>query len=236
MTTTIATGASVVNSDFAGLGRSNKQHTPMSLATTAPAFREVVRTFSGALDPLGDHETLRVVRVVGGVSRVVFSGWFPDVPLMSLRVADDPAEMLAVVDALAVFDQIRAELSVTLKDMFAATGIRSRTFHSWKRKAPSARPRANSMGMLWRLAEAVDDLRNTLERPIAPWLHGDPARLAALKAGRFDDLVDLAANAEKRDGKSFGTALQTGIALDVDLPVVHTRKSKIAAVERNIAR
>ena len=48
----------------------------------------------------------------------------------------DEQQVDETVDVLDAFERIRAELGLTQKEMFKATGINKRTFHSWAAKPP----------------------------------------------------------------------------------------------------
>jgi hypothetical protein len=81
-------------------------------------------------------------------------------------------------------------LDVSETVIYRAAGIKGRTFKHWKKK-PGTVPRPDSLGTLWSLASAVEDLAEYLvdEAP-ARWLRARPERLAALKEGRFRQYVD----------------------------------------------
>jgi hypothetical protein len=80
------------------------------------------------------------------------------------------------------------------------------------------------------------DLRETLERPVAAWLHASPERMAAFKEGRFEDLVDLAVTMSRPSQPAHGTSRRIGVATDVEVPIVKTGKPEVTAVERGIQR
>jgi hypothetical protein len=94
-------------------------------------------------------------------------------------------------DVVDVVRDLQHRLGIDLKDVLAAASIKPRTYHSWAR--PSApRPRLTSQGRLWALAQLVDDLPELLDVPIRQWVLADSERLTALRAGRFDELLEQA--------------------------------------------
>lgn len=209
--------------------------TPVALNPTAPALRAAVARFAETLEPIHDLELVRVV--LGGdahcptvMSHVSFAA-----RLLVVKVGDTPRVDPDTADALSVFERIQGELAVTQKDLLAATGIKRRTFYSWKDPS-TPRPRPASVGRLWHLADALVDLREALERPVAAWLHSSTDRMAAFKEGRFEDLVDLAVAMPKPAEKSQGTSQRIGVAADVEVPVVKTGKPKVSVVERGTRR
>jgi hypothetical protein len=213
--------------------------TPVSITYTAPALREAIEQFAEVLDPLQDHEVIQVVLDPDGRDLIVFARAALNAPRITLRVGDVPRDDAisdGTADPLKVFTRVQAELGVTQRDMFAATGIKHRTFHSWKVKPASSRPRLASLGQLWRLADMLEDLREALGRPVGPWLHAKPERYAAFKAGRFDALVDLAVDVPRRSGKTIGASNQIGVTADVPMPIVKTAPSRVTAVKRGISR
>lgn len=94
-------------------------------------------------------------------------------------------------DVVEVVRDLQHRLGIDLKDVLAAASIKPRTYHSWAQ--PSApRPRLTSQGRLWALAQLVDDLPELLDVPLRQWVLADPDRLAALRTGRFDELLEQA--------------------------------------------
>lgn len=220
---------------FSGGLEEDVDTTPVALEPTAPALREAVIRFSETLEPIHDLELVRVV--LGGdprcptlISNAPMSG-----RVVVVRVGETPRVDPDTADALTVFEHVQNELGITQKDLLTATGIKRRTFYSWKDPS-TPRPRPSSLGSLWHLADALVDLREVLERPVAAWLHSSTDRMAALKEGRFEDLVDLAIAMPKRTGKAQGTSQRIGVAADVEVPVVKTGKAKTTVVERGARR
>jgi len=209
--------------------------TPLSLGQTPPALREAVLQFSEALESFYDQETFRVVCAGVTGARTLISDTSFSNPVLVLKVGETTRVDPEIADPLNVFDQIQRELAVTQKELFAVTGIRRRTYYSWKK--PGARqPRSSSLGRLWHLADALIDLRETLERPIAAWIHSSPERLAAFKEGRFEDLVNLAVAMPESSQRGHGTSRRLGIAADVDVPIVRAGRPKVTVVERGAQR
>ncbi len=207
--------------------------TPMDLGSTPAGLRDAVTMFSGALDEIG-RTTIAVVTNFNGQMTVL--GTIPRLamPFSFIGVPAAPGQVNEMSDVLEAFEQVQAELCVTQKQMFKATGIKHRTYHSWKRKAPDARPRAASQGRFWQLVDVLDDLRDAVDRPLGQWLNGAPERLSAFLSGRFDDLVDLAVNRPPYPKRSVGDSVHVGIAEDIDIPIIPTGKTNIIDVEDGV--
>jgi hypothetical protein len=209
--------------------------TPLSLGQTPPALREAVLQFSEALESFYDQEIIRVVCAGAIGARTLISDTSFSNPVLVLKVGETTRVDPKRADPLKVFDQIQRELAVTQKELFAVTGIRRRTYYSWK-KPGAPQPRSSSLGRLWHLADTLVDLRETLKRPIAAWIHSSAERLAALKEGRFEDLVDLAVAMPESSQRGHGTSRRVGIAADVDVPIVRAGRPKVTVVERGAQR
>jgi hypothetical protein len=206
--------------------------TPVSLDPTAPALREAFVRFSATFEPVHDHETVWVMLGGDSYGYALFSRAAVAGRVLVMSVGDTAEVDPHRADPVAVFARIQTELAVTQKDLLIAVGIKRRTYYSWKDPA-TPRPRPSSLGRLWHLADALVDLRDSLDRPVAPWLHSAPERMVAFKEGRFEDLVDLAVALPKPAGKPRGSSRRAGIAADVGVPVVKTAKPKVALVERS---
>lgn len=205
--------------------------TPMDVGSATPALREVVAMFSGALDRRDVDVRVSVVRDINGQTYVLAPSPLSVASFSYIDAADATANVDETSDVLDAFDVVRAELGLSQKEMFEATGIKKRTFHSWRNKPPGTRPRIASQGRFWSLVDALEDLRETVDRPVAQWIRGDRRRLRALLDGRFDELVDLAVNRPAYPKRSIGTSVFTGIAEDIDIPVVRSGKRNIEDVE-----
>ncbi|MBB6405082.1 hypothetical protein [Arthrobacter sp. AZCC_0090] len=210
--------------------------TPFALAPVVPALREAVQRFDETFNPIHDHETVRVV--TGGDARTWISNIYIPGPIHVVTIGrsasvEDDASFVdpETAEPLAVFDRLQIELGITQKDLLAATGIKRRTYYSWK-KPNTPRPRPASVGALWHLADTMVDLREEIDRPLAVWLHALPEREAALQEGRFDDLVDLAVAMPKPAKRAIGTSRRLGVSPDVDVPIVKTGKPKVTVVQR----
>lgn len=216
---------------FSGDAEEDVDTTPVALEPTTPALRDAFIRFSETLEPIHDLEVVRVV--LGGDSRhlTLISNASMSGRLVVVRVGEAPRVDPDTADALTVFERIRDELGVTQKDLLAATGIKRRTFYSWK-DTSTPRPRPSSLGRLWNLADALVDLREVLERPIAAWLHSSPERLAAFKEGRFEEIVDSAVAMPHPTEKAQGSSRRIGVAADVEVPLMKTGKPKVAVIER----
>lgn len=205
--------------------------TPLALNPTAPALRQAVLQFSETFDLLHDQEVIRVMCAGSFGARTLISNAPVSGSLLVLRVGETTCADPEKTDPLTVFDRIQGELAITQKDLLAATGIRRRTYYSWK--TPSTpRPRPSSLGRLLHLADALVDLREALERPVAAWLHASPERIAAFREGRFEDLVNLAVMMPKPSHPTHGTSQRIGVAADVEVPIVKTGRPKVTTVER----
>ena len=206
----------------------------MDLGSTAPALRDAVTMFSGALDDIGRGARIAVVRDFNGRMSVLGPLPWLAMPFSFIGVPAAPAQVNEMSDILEAFEHVRAELGVTQKQMFKATGIKHRTYHSWRRKAVEARPRAASQGRFWRLVDVLDDLRDAVDRPLGQWLSGAPERLSAFLDGRFDDLVDIAVNRPPYPKRSIGDSVSVGIAEEADTPIIRTGKTNIVDIEDGI--
>lgn len=234
MTTATATGARVFPShthpnqprqqvaSAQGTNDAWWEPTRLDASVTAPAMRKAFERFSEALDPaFVDHVLLvgnptgesTILSAVARLSSpVVFIsvGAVPD----RIEIADEMA------DVLHVFDRLQNELGLSQKELLAITGIRRRTYYSWKTKPASSRPRLSSLGDLWRLVDAVADLHEVVGGFLGQWIHGAREREKALRERRFDDLIDLALSRAVTPGRSFGGSGRIGVAADVELPIV----------------
>jgi hypothetical protein len=242
MTTLESTGAMVFGSPSKSSARhlwsvscgddaANWARTPMDVGCTAPALREAVVMFSGALDDFCPTAHIWVVKRSNGQLRVLGPTPRLEGPISYIGVPVDTGHTDEMSDIVQAFESIRTELGLTQKQMFSATGIKKRTYHSWNRKPPGTRPRVSSQGRFWRLVDAVEDLRDTVDRPLDQWVRGDRRRLGALIDGRFDELVDLAVNRPSYPKRSLGTSVYSGITEDIDVPVIRTGKTNIEDVE-----
>lgn len=72
------------------------------------------------------------------------------------------------------------------------------------------------------MADAVYDLRGTLDQPLNRWLRGDRKRIDALLDGRFDDLVDMAVDRAPFPRREIGTSVFEGIAEDIKTPIIRS--------------
>lgn len=192
--------------------------------SSSSRLRDLVAHFSGALDPCGwDQVHVAVYKSLDGHTNLPDSALWLTAPYTFIDTVL-PAEQRVdeTADVLDAFERVRAELGLTQKEMFEATGISKRTFHSWAEKPAGSRPRVASLGRLWELVDAADDLRGTLDQPLKRWLRGDKKRTAALVDGRFDDLVDLAVDRTPFPRREIGTSVHEGIADDVETPIIRT--------------
>lgn len=103
----------------------------------------------------------------------------PKAPLPGILESADRGTVEMVED---LAETLRLPVSSILK----ATGIAQRTFYDWKRSP--RRPRVNSVGQLWGMAQLVEDLA-TVHQDVAKWLHARPVAMEALLAGDFDTVA-----------------------------------------------
>ena len=193
--------------------------------SSSPGLRDVVAHFSGALDPCAwDQIRVEVFKGLDGRLDLPGSALWLTAPytFIDTVVITTDSSVDETADVVDAFEHLRAELGLTQKEMFKATGISKRTFHSWSDKPAGSRPRVASLGRLWELADAVDDLREALDQPLNRWLRGDKKRISALLDGRFDELVDLAVNRAPFPRREIGTSVYEGVAEYVETPIIRS--------------
>ena len=88
--------------------------------------------------------------------------------------------------AVHAVEFIRDVLNVSLNDVFEATGVIERTFHGWKAKGH--KPRADSLGNLWPMADTLWYLGNGHPN-LEAWFHSSEQAKAAFKAGDSNRLA-----------------------------------------------
>lgn len=208
--------------------------TPLALDQAEPALREAVIQFSGKLEQIRDEETVRVTCAGDLVSRALTSASFAGL-VHVLKVGEVSRTDQEISDPLAVFNRIQEELAVTQKELLIAVGIKRRTYFAW-RNSSAPHPRPSSLGKLWHLADALIDLRETLDRPLAAWLHASPERMAAMREGRFEELVDLAVMMPEHEQRAHGTSRRLGVAADVEVPIVKSDRAKVTMAKRGARR
>lgn len=232
MTAATSTGSLLLNPSLRGSGSAAARvadHTSLDVADLLdPVLRRAVDYFASALDVTSSPDCEYVVVGTTGNRRGFMLGsasaarWeLPFVLVNSLSVdAEDEldAESQSAADAIR---SLADELHVPVKDVLEAAGIKKRTFHSWA-KPNGPRPRVTSQGRLWHLVSTAHDLRTVLDTPPHVWLHASPDRLALLRRGQFDDLVDLAfgrhTEVERR-----AAIRQAGLRPDIDVPINRSR-------------
>lgn len=208
------------------------ESTPVSVRQTSPDFGSMIRTFSEALDLVQDKDFIRFVTGAGSSGILTSSLARTTLPLKVLQFGAVTGQMSSLApDVVSVFRQIQQDLGVTQDDMFAATGIKHRTFHSWKRKPSSSRPRLDSVGRLWRLDDLLGELRETLDVPVGHWLKSSPERLARFRAGDLDGLLDLASGVDSATTIKNVLTYSTGLGVDIDVPIVKSGTRRIASVD-----
>lgn len=135
------------------------------------------------------------------------------------QTASHVAADVASGGVVSTIRSLEVELGVALKDVLSAADIKKRTFHAWD-KPNKPQPRVASQGLLWRLVDAVEDVRELVDGPIQHWLHADGERLDALRQARFDDLVEMAVGTRERHQAR--SANRGGLGADVDFPLVRS--------------
>ncbi len=138
----------------------------------APALRDAVTMFSGVLDDFCMNMLVATVKDCTGRTNVLGITVVAGAPFSFIAVHAAAEEVGGMSDILLAFDHIRTELGLTQKEMFTATGIKHRTYHSWKRKSPDSRPRVSSQGRFWRLVDTLEDLPDAVGRPVDQWIRG----------------------------------------------------------------
>lgn len=206
--------------------------TPVSVRQTSPDFGSMIRGFSEALDLVQDKDVIRVITGVGGSGILSSSLARTTLPLKLLQFGSVSGQMSSLVpDVVSVFRRIQRDLGVTQDDMFAATGIKHRTFHSWKKKPSSSRPRLDSVGRLWRLDDLLGELQEALDVPVGYWLKSNPERLARFRAGDLESLLDLASGVDLAANTQNVLTYTTGLGVDVDVPISRSGTRRIASVD-----
>jgi hypothetical protein len=209
--------------------------TPMSVKHTSPDLGSIIRSFSDALDLVEDRKIIRVV--VNPMTRAIISSSIARsaLPLDILQFGRTAIAAPGLApDVVSVFSRLKLELGVTQDDMFAATGIKHRTFHSWKRKSVSSRPRLESVGRLWELDDVVNELREGLDTPVGRWLQADPKRLTLFRAGKLDDLLELASGMVTGRRPDSTVGYVTGVGVDTELPIVRSGRRQVSRVINRI--
>lgn len=99
--------------------------------------------------------------------------------------------------ALSTVELLVARMGVPEKDVLQAAGISRRTFQNWRRN-PDTRPRLDSQGDLWGLAQAVEVLYERLGDVLPAWILQDRSRHRLLLRGEFAALVREATRPTER--------------------------------------
>jgi len=135
--------------------------------------------------------TVEVILDCGDVS----VDWLTDTVIATADV-----EYLEQRSAVTVVNNLVDLLGMPKRDVLRAAGISKSTFHTWD-KPGGPRPRVGSLGQLWALAEAVDDLGEHLGSSdlVGPWILADSRRRNLLREGKFDRLLDLVASTAVTD-------------------------------------
>lgn len=200
----IVTGSPSAGKSASGkLLASASEHAPMRLDVDTPTRLHLA--VHGVLDT--GLAARAIDNIVGTTLRFVMSpAWIFAGQLQESMGSLEPVSETSAHKFDDVVDMVRDlqhRLGIDLKDVLAAASIKARTYHSWTK--PSApRPRLTSQGRLWALAQLVDDLPELLDVPIRQWVLADPNRLTALRAGRFDELLEQASK-ERMQKNSTGT-------------------------------
>lgn len=246
MTMTIPTGSRIFHTpprwrqdlvalpDEPASGVDSWEPTPVNVTRTTPALRDLFELFASSLDPVTELDRVRFVHSADGDATDFVA--FSQASVTFIQLKESSSVVGAFSDVIQTFERLQVELGVTQRDLFRATGIKHRTFHSWAKKSTDSRPRLSSVGQLWLLADAVDDLRESVEGSVNKWIHAKPDRLEMLRAGRFDDLVNAAVVGSRAGSLSAARSTYTGLAPDVELPVVKSDDRPASVKVRQSAR
>ena len=98
------------------------------------------------------------------------------------------AEPDAELTAFAAVNHVATILRVPIIDVLKATGIKNRTFYSWRDS--DVNPRVGSQGELWRLVSLCDDLEAVLGQDVREWFRADQRHRGELQNGQFEDLPE----------------------------------------------
>ncbi|OII06952.1 hypothetical protein BIU96_05100 [Curtobacterium sp. MCBA15_008] len=188
-----------------------------------------MRSYSDAFDAFREHDSVRIITTVDDnvllfstVPRGLdLSRWFV---LGEVDSTSDSAAALdagSTADALETFDRLHKELGLTKRELFLASGVKPRTYHSW-RSSRAARPRLASVRGLWDLADAVDELNDIVDVPLNRWFRSDGARRALLTGCRFDELLDLAQGIPQRRALNGVDFESNAVLANVEVPVDRT--------------
>lgn len=118
------------------------------------------------------------------------------------RVEDPVAPGIEALDepsssAVRAIERISALLGLPVKDVLAAAKVRKRTYHYWK-SHPGTRPRLDSTGDLWALAQSIELLEERLGADLAAWMAHSRQR-ELFRRGDHDRLVQLATSPRRLD-------------------------------------
>lgn len=219
-----------------GWFRNDWDATPVLTPNTTATFRASLTQFSDTFDRIREHDRVRIVTTTDDNILV-----FASVPRSLeqcrwLSTSDSVAGDTVgdVNDALVTFDELKRVLGMTKRDLFAATGIRPRTYHSW-RNGDASRPRLQSVRGLWDLSDTVEQLQERLEQPLVVWFKNDRLRRMLLLERSFDALLDLADDIPTTRTSDARAYEPGGVWADVELPSTvtgHNPARRIKARER----
>ena len=208
--------------------------TPVDVEGATPALRDAVTLFSGVLDDFCMNMLVATVKDSTGRTNVLGIPSWLVTPFSFIAVHDGAEEVGGMSDILLAFDHVRTELGLTQKEMFKATGIKHRTYHSWKRKSPDSRPRVSSQGRFWRLVDTLEDLRDAVGRPWTSgsgghgngWMRFSMGALTTSSTWRSANRLMRNAPSVPRRG--------VGIAADVEMPSIRTGNVNVVDVEEDV--
>jgi hypothetical protein len=203
--------------------RSDWDATPILAPNTTATFRASLAQFSDAFDAVREHDRIRIVTTTDDNLLVFISVPRGLEQSRWLVASDEIAHTIVggVDDALNTFDQLKEQLGITKKDLFHATGIKPRTYHSW-RSGAATRPRLQSVRGLWDLFDTVQQLQARLDMPLDIWFRNNRQRRSLLLSGAFDALLDLADNIKTTRSSGAAAYESGGIVLNVDVPSTAT--------------
>lgn len=133
-----------------------------------------------------------------------------------LRAAAESGDVVGAVRAAAEL------LGLPLREVLRAAKVKPSSFYSWEQARNASkggagrplRPRRGSIGLVWALVQAVEDLCEVVPVGLDRWLTMDEARLTALLAGEFDDLVEFAMRSTTFLDSASSAGASRGLSID----------------------
>lgn len=201
-------------------------HTPVDMSGSVdPYLRDALQVFAEIFDVAPRVRPVEVSEPSFSFNNLLESSL---TPFGEIQAASDSATTSSVKDdVVSVIRELEKELGLPLKDVLAAASIKKRTFHSWVSGTARA-PQLRSQGQLWQLVDALEDIRDSVQGSVGTWLKSDTRRMASLRAGRLDELVDASLPARTADEYR---PVRRGIADDVEMPVIKRSSIKVSRIK-----